>query len=227
MTERPYHHGDLPSALLDAAESLIRERGLDGWSLREASVRTGVSPSAAYHHFESRDTLVRALSDRVLARLGERLSRAVGRAKGDRQQRLIAYGRSYVRWAVDDPAIARLAFGAAGTEPRTTISPHPHDVLVTELDRLVDAGGLTASARPGADFVVWAAVHGLATLLLDGLVHLDTQRDIDREVERLVRAVLDGLGQETPPSPAWPNARSPHTDRRAKQQAESATQLRV
>jgi hypothetical protein len=80
--------------------------------------------------------------------------RAVGRAKGDRQQRLIAYGRSYVRWAVDDPAIARLAFGAAGTEPRTTISPHPHDVLVTELDRLVDAGGLTASARPGADFVI-------------------------------------------------------------------------
>src|SRR5258708_12965064 len=115
MTERPYHHGDLPSALLDAAESLIRERGLDGWSLREASVRTGVSPSAAYHHFESRDALVRALSDRVLARLGERLSRAVGRANGDRQQRLIALGPSYVRWAVSHPPIPPLPFAPAAT----------------------------------------------------------------------------------------------------------------
>jgi hypothetical protein len=67
-------------------------------------------------------------------------------------------------------------------------------VLVTELDRLVDAGSLTSSARPGADFVVWAAVHRLATLLLDGLVHLDTHRDVDREVERLVRAVVNSLG---------------------------------
>src|SRR5260370_42566555 len=129
MRERSYHDGELPSALLDAAGSLIRERGLDGWSLREASVRTGVSPSAAYHHFESRDALVRALSDRVLARLGERLSRAVGRANGDRQQRLIALGRSYVRWAVDDPAIARLAFGAPGTEAGTPSSPHPQHLL--------------------------------------------------------------------------------------------------
>ena len=60
MAGRPYHHGDLRNALLDSAEALIRERGADGWSLREASARIGVSPSAAYHHFDSRDALVRA-----------------------------------------------------------------------------------------------------------------------------------------------------------------------
>src|ERR1022692_4363438 len=46
-----------------------------------------------------------------------------------------------------DSAVARLAFSAGRTEPGTPISPHPHDVLVAELDRLVDAGGLTAAAR--------------------------------------------------------------------------------
>jgi AcrR family transcriptional regulator len=216
MAERRYHHGELRGALLDVAETLIRERGVDGWSLREASVRIGVSPSAAYHHFDSRDALVSALSDRVLARLGERMSRAAGRATGGQQQRLIAAGRSYVRWALEDPAVARLAFGAGRTEPATLISPHPHDVVVAELDRLVDAGGLPASARPGAEFVVWAAVHGLATLLADGLIRHDSQRAVDREVERLVRTVLTGLAQQPAPSSAWPTARSPHTERLAR-----------
>lgn len=219
MVERRYHHGDLRSALLDVAEALIRERGVDDWSLREASVRIGVSPSAAYHHFDSRDALVRALSERVLVQMGERLRRAAGRARGGQQQRLIAVGRSYVRWALEDPAVARLAFGAARTEPTAPISPHPHDVLVAELDRLVDLGALTPSTRPGAEFVVWAAVHGLAALLANGHIHLDSQRAIDREAERLVRAILTGLMHETPPSPAWPTPRSPHTERLARSQA--------
>src|SRR5215470_13639742 len=219
MAERRYHHGDLRTALLDAAEALIRERGLDGWSLREASIRIGVSPSAAYHHFDSRDGLVRALSERVLARLGERLGRAAGRARGGRQQRLIAVGRSYVQWAIEDPAVARLVFGAGRTERETPISPHPHDVLVAELDRLVQAGELPAAARPGAEFIVWAALHGLATLLADGLIRLDSQRAVGREVERLVQAVLTGLAQETAPSPAWPTPRSTHTERLARSQA--------
>ena len=216
MAERRYHHGDLRSALLDVAEVLIRERGADGWSLREASVRLEVSPSAAYHHFDSREALMRALSDRVLVRLGERLGRAASRVPGGGQQRLIAVARSYVRWALEDPAIARLTFGAGRSEPGTPISPHPHDVVVAELDRLVDGGDLPASARPGAEFVVWAAVHGLAVLLADGLIRLDGQREVDREVERVVAAALTGLAHEPPRSPAWPTPRSSHTERLAR-----------
>src|SRR3954468_20540810 len=94
----PYHHGDLRDALLDAAEELIRERGADGWSLREPPARVGVSPSAAYYHFAAREDLVHALSDRVLVRLAHRLARAAGHARGDEHQRMVALGRTYVRW---------------------------------------------------------------------------------------------------------------------------------
>lgn len=211
MPERSYHHGDLRSALLDAAEVLVRERGADGWSLREVSARLGVSPSAAYHHFASRDALVHTLSDRVLARLGQRVRQAAQRARGqhtDPYQRLIAVGRSYVRWAVEDPAIAGLAFRG---EHETPISTHPHDVLVDELDRLVDEGSLAPEARPGAEFIFWAAVHGLAILLRDGLMRLDNARAVDRQAERVVRAVLSGLAEQSGQS--WPQARSAHTER--------------
>ncbi|MGW1019792.1 TetR/AcrR family transcriptional regulator [Streptomyces niveus] len=229
MARRNYHHGELRAALLDAAEALVRERGADGWSLREASARVGVSSSAAYHHFASRDALVRALRRRVLGELGERLSQEVGRTAGpeagaDHQRRLVAVGRTYVQWAVDDPSVARLAFGAgapaAGDPASDSTSdaatpPHPHDVLDAELDLLVEVGGLPAAARPGADFVVWAAVHGLATLLVDGLARLDDPRAVAREAERVVRAVLTGLTHEAVPSQGWPTPHSAHTERGA------------
>jgi AcrR family transcriptional regulator len=220
MAGRPYHHGDLRNALLDAAEALIRERGADGWSLREATARVGVAPSAAYHHFDSRDALVRALADRVIARVGERLSAAAAAAHGGPQQPLIAVGREYVRWAVEDPAVARVAFAAGRTEPATRISPHPHDVLAAELDRLADTGALPATARPGAEFVIWAAMHGLAVLLADGLIRLDGPQAIDREAERVLGAVLTGLAAEPPPFPAWPVPRSAHSEALARHQPE-------
>ncbi len=218
MGKRSYHHGQLRGALLDAAEDLVRERGTDGWSLREVSARVGVSPSAAYHHFSSRDALVHALSARVLTRLGARMSDAAAQAAGpgtDPQQTLVAAGRAYVRWAVDDPAVARLAFGSGAHHPDDAgPSPHPHDVLDAELDRLAEAGALAADARPGAEFAVWSAMHGLATLLADGLVTVDDPGAADLQTERLLRAVLTGLAGETPPAQGWPTPRSAHTERR-------------
>src|SRR2546428_6145632 len=108
MAKERYHHGDLREALLDAAEALVRERGAEGWSLREASTRVGVSPSAAYHHFASREVLVRALFERVLARIGERLTRATAHARpaDDPKRRLVAVARGYVHWAIENPALS-------------------------------------------------------------------------------------------------------------------------
>ncbi|WP_033289027.1 TetR/AcrR family transcriptional regulator [Amycolatopsis jejuensis] len=211
MGKPRYHHGDLRTALLDAALVLVRERGVDGWSLREASARVGVAPSAAYHHFASREVLVGALSQQVLASLGERLKLAGGRARGRGGfPRVVAYGRAYVTWALEDPAIARLAFRARHTD--WAGGPHPHDVLTEELDRLVRAGSLPAAAREGAEFVVWSAIHGLAVLLLDGLAETDGGPALAAQVERVVVAVMTGLAAEGR-EVARPVVHSPHTRR--------------
>ncbi|MFB7253712.1 TetR/AcrR family transcriptional regulator [Streptomyces nojiriensis] len=213
MAKERYHHGDLRGALLDAAETLVRERGADGWSLREASARVGVSPSAAYHHFGSRDALVSALSEVVLARLGNRLRDSMDQAPEPGPERLAACGRAYVTWAVEDPAVARLVFRGGATTARSAISPHPHDVLTTELDRLTDTGHLPPEARPGAEFVVWAAIHGLAVLLIDGLVHIDDRQGIEGQTERLVFATFNGLAGETAPEPDRSMPTTTHTRR--------------
>src|SRR5579863_6539240 len=61
-----YHHGDLRTALIDAAVSLIAERGVRGFSLAEASRRVGVSSAAPYRHFADRDDLLAAVAVRAL-----------------------------------------------------------------------------------------------------------------------------------------------------------------
>ncbi|SEL79981.1 hypothetical protein [Nonomuraea pusilla] len=60
------------------------------------------------------------------------------------------------------------------------MSPHPYDVLAAELDRLAKGGHLPAAVRPGAEFVVWAAVQGPARLVADGHMRLDGAEDVDR-----------------------------------------------
>jgi AcrR family transcriptional regulator len=214
-----YHHGQLRDALLDAAELLVAEHGIDGWSLREASAGVGVAASAAYHHFASREALVSALAERVLTGLGERMRRSTTHARADDPvQPLIAYARTYVRWTIENHALAAFAFAAARRiDPATVISPHPRDVLAAVLDRLVETGALNSRARPGAEFTVWPAVHGLAVLSGDGLIRHRSRRAADLEAERLVRALLTGLNDQATPIANWPAPQTAHTERVAAQ----------
>lgn len=71
MTKRPesYHHGNLRPALLDAAEELLVEGGVEALSWREIARRASVSPGAPYHHFADEAALLTALSQRHLDEL--------------------------------------------------------------------------------------------------------------------------------------------------------------
>ena len=62
---RPYHHGDLRRALIDASTELAAAQGPDGVVLREAARRIGVSPSAAYRHFPNREGLLAVVGSRA------------------------------------------------------------------------------------------------------------------------------------------------------------------
>ena len=72
--ERPYHHGALRAALIEAAEAVIAERGVDGFSLRETARRAGVSPAAPAHHFGDARGLLTALAAEAFRRFGDALA---------------------------------------------------------------------------------------------------------------------------------------------------------
>ena len=179
---KPYHHGSLRTALIDASIALAREGGPDRVILREAARAAGVSHSAAYRHFADREALLAEVAAFARNELAAEMRRRVNRAK-DPRRRLRAVGAAYIDFALSEPGLFRTAFTshpatsedtedgrATGHEDpsQTTAIADPYDVLGQVLDEAQAAGLLDPSRRPGAEIGAWSAVHGLAGLLLDG-----------------------------------------------------------
>jgi AcrR family transcriptional regulator len=175
---KPYHHGALNSALVEASIALAREGGPDRVILREAARAAGVSHSAAYRHFADREALLAEVSRHARSELAAEMRRRVARAKGPRQ-RLRAVGTAYIDFALTEPGLFRTAFTShPATSPvaqqdRADPGPpgdgvDPFDILGDVLDQCQAAGLLDPHRRPGAEIGAWSAVHGLAGLLLDG-----------------------------------------------------------
>jgi len=181
-----YHHGDLRSALLDAGLRLLRERSVDDLGLRELAREVGVSPAAIYRHFPDKSALMAALAVEGLERLGA-AQRLATQAAGGGQAGFLASGMAYVRFAVDNPALFRLVFGAVQAcdpldVPIDSVASSMRG-LRQDIEALVPAD-MPAAARKAAALHAWALVHGLAQLVLDGQIPADW-RLIERVLSRV------------------------------------------
>lgn len=143
-----YHHGDLRTALIQAAEEILEEQGVAALSIREAARRAGVSHNAPYRHFPDRDSLLAELAAEGFRRLGAELAAHSGRQMGE----------AYVRFALAQPARFRLMFGA-----RRKAAQETYATLVAAFRK----DGAIADAEKAAA-AAWSLVHGLAQLILDG-----------------------------------------------------------
>lgn len=210
MTERRsadrYHHGDLRNALVEAATALAREGGPDAVVLREVARRVGVSAAAAYHHFASHEAIVQAVKHRSMTILTGQMRSALAAVPGgsdpaaSARARLRMLGSAYLRFAADEPGLFRIAFGPRGPwptpqgdDPDDETEGDPFPLLSEVLDDLAVIGAVPAERRPGLEYVVWAAVHGIAVLCLDGpLAHLDAT-DRDQMIARVLDTTIRGL----------------------------------
>ncbi len=194
-TERPYHHGNLKPALIEAAVARARAGGPDAVSLRDVAHDVGVSPSAAYRHVRDRDhlmTLVSQVARQELARTmidGQDAVVPTGDVAEDAVARFEACGRGYIDFATGSPELFRTAFLATGCAPDTADHPDAALVLATGIDGLVDAGLLDPVRRMDAALIAWTAVHGLSALLVDHMVTLG----LGIEPDQARRAVLDSV----------------------------------
>ena len=194
---KPYHHGALHAALIDASIALAREGGPDRVVVREAARAADVSHSAAYRHFADRDALLAEVSEHARRELGDEMRTRVKRARGPRQ-RLRAVGTAYIEFALREPGLFRTAFiSHPATSPpdsntRGAAADDPFGILGHVLDQATAAGLIDSEVRPGAEIAAWSAVHGLANLLLDGPLPT-TKAEVDFSVTRVLDLVEHGL----------------------------------
>ena len=215
MTERRtadrYHHGDLRNALIDAATAVAREGGPDALALREVARRVGVSAAAAYHHFAGHDEIVEAVKHRALSILTGEMRLALQQNREDvgagaseeadaARGRLRALGAAYLRFAFSEPGLFRLAFGSRGHWPAAQppgsgdeAAGDPFALLADVLDASVAAGVVPVDRRPGLEYVLWAAVHGIAVLCLDGPLGRLTPAERGQMADRVLDTAIRGL----------------------------------
>ena len=105
-----YHHGDLKFALLRAGDEVLRERGLQGFTLRECARRAGVSHAAPKHHFADVTGFLTALAIRGFERLLATLREELAEAGMHPDARMAATTRAYFRFADDWPEHFRIMF---------------------------------------------------------------------------------------------------------------------
>jgi AcrR family transcriptional regulator len=167
-----YHHGDLRTALIDAAVSLIAERGVRGFSLAEASRRVGVSSAAPYRHFADRDDLLAAVAVRALetftSMVAEEAMRGEREAVVTPEQRLSAMARAYVRFAAQQRPLFDALFGAGldkSRYPELTRAWAPIDEFFDLVSQICDGDEAAAEVLAEA---LEATAHGYAALLRDG-----------------------------------------------------------
>ncbi len=171
-SNRPYHHGDLRRALIDAGMELLEQRQADNLSLREVARAAGVSPTAVYRHFPDKDALLDALSAEGLGLLAA-AQRAAADAAGGGEAGFVATGIAYVRFALAHPALFRLTFGATAARNILDAPDHLPDAMAflrANAEAAADRYGLPAKV---VAVHAWSIAHGLATLMLEGQVEAD------------------------------------------------------
>lgn len=160
---RPYHHGNLSRALLDAAAEVIAEVGPSQMSLREVARRSGVSNAAPAHHFGDKAGLFTALA----AEGYDLLAAALGEVR-EHTDSFVEVGAAYVGFAVDHRAHFEVMF-----------RPDLYDAKAPEVVAAIRAAaqhlyGPAAEHMPDAEdprdagIFAWSWVHGLATLIVNG-----------------------------------------------------------
>ena len=197
--DAPYHHGDLPAALLRAVDEIVAEEGVGGVSLRGVARRAGVSHAAPAHHFGDRGGLLAAYAADGFDALTARMD-AARRALPDGAtvtDAMAAMGRAYVAFGVEERGYYEVMWRK--------------ELLDCEMPRLVTSGGcsyaaLLATVRAGLTrdatdddvtavaMTAWATVHGFVSLVIGmPTAEIEHLPDPGPLLEPVMHLLLNGL----------------------------------
>ena len=163
---RPYHHGDLRRALVEAGRRLLEAETGSDISLRAVAREAGVSPAAPYHHFRDKSELHDALAMEGWDQLAEQM-RVDLALTAPGQDRLVALGIAYVRFSRENPAIYRVMFDCSQNHEAMPSKLREEGAYRLVCDALIETG-LDPSDETGlelASTAVWCAAHGVAEMV--------------------------------------------------------------
>jgi len=197
---KPYHHGHLREALLQAAIQLIAEVGPAGFTLREVARRAGVSHNAPYRHFPDREDLLAAVAAQGFRELNEAMLEAVTHHRSS-VGRLKGAGLAYVEFALRRPEHFTVMFDAAVSKHRTPDSTEAAErafgTLLTLVKSCQDENRLPSVDVRQLALLAWSMVHGIAKLATAKRLPYESTADVLKFAEFVIDRSLPVRGSTT------------------------------
>lgn len=162
---------DTRRAILDAATELFQEHGYENFSLRQVAEAIGYTPTTIYLYFKDKDDLLFHTVIEGFDTFGKMLQAAYD-SSSNPLERLKAEGQAYVKFALENPVNYRLMFMQRG-EFLEREPPEGYEsvidsfgILEQTVKECLDAGYFKPSDVRSYAAVIWASVHGVASLAI-------------------------------------------------------------
>ena len=187
-----YHHGHLSESLLQAVNDIASQFGIEAVTLRGCAKHVGVSPAAAFRHFQDKRALLTAFATRALNQLADTLAATEEEARASSHDSFHAVGMAYLSFALENPALFRAMWR------EETIYSRDEEYLAAA-ERLVgylkEGFAGTIEDEDPNDFsphemLAWSSVHGMANLFVDGPIASQMQQE---QKIQLAESVLSEL----------------------------------
>ena len=183
-----YHHGELRSALIEAALEILTRDGMEGLSLRVLARATGVTQAAPYSHFRDKDDLLAAVAETGFQRLALQMAEeATGQPNV--QARIERLMGTYIRFAVANKSLFQLMF----SRELSVMKDYPTLAMTAGKSYSLISATLAQRGVPAEEtrfltVSIWSLCHGLTTLIVDDKIKLEQfgTGEIDTFVRRTV-----------------------------------------
>ncbi len=190
---------ELRQTILTAAGELFLEQGYEHFSLRKVAERIGYSPTTIYLYFRNKDDLLFTVVDEGFVRFGQQLA-AAATSTEDPWERIIALGRAYVAFGLQNPVYYQLMF-----MQRTDFLTHQQAdkkqprlatflVLQQAVQQAIEAGVLRPGDAESYSDVLWALVHGMVSLAISLPTFYATR--IEQTMETAWQMECEGLRRQ-------------------------------
>ena len=158
----------LREEIVAAATRLLVETGsIDAVSIRAIADAVGVTPPSIYLHFADKEDLILAVCDDRFQAMDQLMTEGAVTATTPLDE-LYKRGEAYIRFGLDNPEQYRFLMMSTGREmsPAKVSEWACLQHMVDSVQRCIDAGELPASDPFTVTLGLWAAAHGITSLMI-------------------------------------------------------------
>jgi AcrR family transcriptional regulator len=199
--------------ILGAARDMFAEEGYDAVTMRGIADRVEYTPTALYHHFKNKQALLTEICQCDFGALARHFTGKA--AAADPVERILAVGRAYLKFAVENPSQYRFMFmtflprvddihGEFSEIAQHFISTRgnpeqdAYAFLRAACQQAIEQGRMRPEVKDPDQLaqILWGAVHGLISIRMvkqregDGFPWGDLHETVEAAMQALLRGIL-------------------------------------